>query len=474
MGDMKCGSSMKHVRAPGEPEHPPGHGPMSEPMVMMATDHYGPYRWVQGVTALLAVWLLVSPTTLGYRTTGLWWSDIVTGVVVLVLSGLALGPRRGLVSWFHALPGVWLMFAPLAFRTPDPAAYANDTLVGALLVLFGFVIPMGMSMPGAAVPPGWTYNPASWTQRIPIIALGFFGFLASRYMAAFQLGHIPEVWDPFFGEGTRRVLLSDVSRSFPVSDAGLGAMMYLVEVLSTCMGDRTRWRTMPWMVGLFGVAVVPLGVVSIVLVVMQPMMVGWWCALCLATAAFMLLMIPLSLDEVIAMVQYVARRRREGASVWRTFWLGGNMEAYPEERRAIDEPWTARGMLGGLTGSPWLYAVTVLGAWLMFAPAVIGFEGALADSHHLVGALVIVFAVIALAEVGRPARLLNVMSGAWLVASPWFMEGSGLARWNGAAAGLLIVAFSLPLGRVHGRYGTFDRWIGWGTPRFVLRAKAVA
>lgn len=458
MAEMTCSGSTKS----DEPDQP-----TAEPMVLMATDHYPPHRWVQDVTALLGIWLLAAPASLGYRTPGLWWSDIATGVVVLVLSALALHPRRGLVSWVHALPGIWLMLAPLVFHTPDAAAYANGTVVGALLALFGFVLPMSMPMGGASIPPGWSYNPASWTQRVPIIALGFFGFLASRYMAAFQLGHIPEAWDPFFGDGTRRVLLSDVSRSFPVSDAGLGALMYLIEVLSTGMGDKTRWRTMPWMVGLFGLAVIPLGVVSIVLVFMQPLAVGAWCTLCLLTAAFMLLMIPLSLDEVAAMIQYVAKRRREGVSAWRTFWLGGNMAPRDDEKNAVDEPWTASGMLGGLAGSPWLYAVAVLGGWLMFAPAAIGFGGTLADSHHLVGALVIVFAVIALAEIGRPVRLLNLLTAAWLMGSPWFMEGTGLARWNGFAAGLLIAAFSMPLGSVHARYGSYD-WIpAWGTPRWI-------
>lgn len=47
------------------------------------------------------------------------------------------------------------------------------------------------------------------------------------------------------------------------------------------------------------------------LVVMQPLAVGAWCTLRLFTAAAMLLMIPLSLDEVVAMA-------------WRVFSLGGD------------------------------------------------------------------------------------------------------------------------------------------------------
>ena len=113
-------------------------------------------------------------------------------------------------------------------------------------------------MQGPEVPPGWSYNPSAWPQRAPVIALAFLSFLVARYMAAFQLGYIETAWDPFFGNGTERVLTSDVSKAWPISDAGLGAMTYMIEALMGLMGDQRRWRTMPWMVAGFGFVVVPL------------------------------------------------------------------------------------------------------------------------------------------------------------------------------------------------------------------------
>jgi SPW repeat len=68
-----------------------------------------------------------------------------------------------------------------------------------------------MTGPGPDTPPGWSYNPSDWMQRGPIIAMAFVGFFLSRYLAAYQSGHITYPWDPFFGDGTRRVLDSDVS-----------------------------------------------------------------------------------------------------------------------------------------------------------------------------------------------------------------------------------------------------------------------
>jgi NADP-dependent 3-hydroxy acid dehydrogenase YdfG len=454
-----------------------GHGRAKrEPGPMMAREHYAPYRWVQAPVALLGLWLATSPFSLGYTDAASTWNDVVTGLVVCVLAVLALVRRLGAwPSWANAVTGSWLLFAPLVFWAPDAAAYANDTLAGAMLIAFAFLIPMGMEMEGADVPPGWSYNPSSWPQRAPIIALGFIGFFAARYMAAYQLGYVDRAWDPFFPEGTERVLDSDVSKMWPISDAGLGAATYLIECLSGFMGDKRRWRTMPWMVAIFGFAVVPLGVVSIVLIILQPLMVGTWCTLCLISAAAMLLMIPLSLDEVVAMLQFLARRRREGASLWRAFWRGGNLDDSETVTPARAITWAPRGMSRGVSHSVSLYASVALGVWLMFAPSVLGTTGGAADSDHLVGALVIVVATIALAEVARPVRWLNAAFGVWLVAGPWFLDGGSFAtRLLDLVAGLALIVLSVPLGRLRDHYGTIDRWVAGGTVLAADRARARA
>lgn len=205
-------------------------------------------RWVHVTVLTLGAWLLAAPSALAYPRAALAWSDMTSGALVIALAALTLTGRRW-APWANALVGLWVMFAPLLFWTPSPAVYAVDTVVGALIVGLVVIVPMRTPMPGTDVPPGWSYNPSTWVQRLPIVALALASFFMARHMAAFQLGHLETAWDPIFGRGTARILTSEVSRAFPVSDAGLGAYTYMIEVLSGLMGDTRRWATMPWMAG---------------------------------------------------------------------------------------------------------------------------------------------------------------------------------------------------------------------------------
>jgi type IV secretory pathway VirB3-like protein len=74
------------------------------------------------------------------------------------------------------------------------------------------------------------------------------------------------------------------------------------------------------MVVLFGVFVGPLGAVSVLLVILQPVLFGAWCTLCLLTALLSVLMIGPAMDEVLASLQHLKREKASGHSVWRAFW----------------------------------------------------------------------------------------------------------------------------------------------------------
>src|SRR5918993_5735340 len=182
--------------------------------------------------------------------------------------------------------------------------------------------------------PPWKHNPSSWKQRIPICLLAAVAFLIASYMALYQWRLVGDVWDPIFGEQSRLVLDSDVSermrRWFRVPDAAFGAFAYLGDLVFGLAGSTRRWQYRPWMVVLFGLDVIPLGVVSAVLVFMQGAVVGAWCFLCLVTAVISLVLVALAYDEVWSSLLYlkrVWRKTRSARVVWDVFWGRAVLEA---------------------------------------------------------------------------------------------------------------------------------------------------
>jgi type IV secretory pathway VirB3-like protein len=178
------------------------------------------------------------------------------------------------------------------------------------------------------IPPGWDYNPSAWRQRYPIIALSLMGVAIAGYLALYQIGVFDSVWEPFFGDGSQRILTSWVSELMhPVPDAALGAFGYLVDAITGAVGGRRRWRTMPWMVVIFGLAIGPLGVVSVLLVILQPVLFDSWCTLCLASGVVSVVMIGPAMDETLASLQHLKRVRERGESTWQAFWGAGQRQA---------------------------------------------------------------------------------------------------------------------------------------------------
>ena len=467
----------------------------------MMVDAHRKILWPHYLNLMLGVWLLTSPFALGYLSTfapdanvlrvmaerglpsfefrnlAMTYSDVASGILIMVFSFLSLDVSRRYpwAQWANAVVGGWLLFAPLVFWTPLPEAYATDTLVGGLVIALSVLIPMmpGMNMAGMMgkpdIPPGWSYTPASWVQRAPIAVLAFIGFLLARYMTAYQLGFIDTAWEPFFAgtnglNGTESIITSSVSKAWPIPDSGLGAVVYMFELVMTFMGGKDRWRTMPWMVLALAFLILPLGIVSVYFIIIQPIVIGTWCTPCLIAGLAMVLMIPYSLDEFVAMGQFLLYARRKGKPFWRTFWTGDAMEGGSDD--------TSEGLLGtrreiwaeaarGVTYPATLWLSVAIGVWLTFTRVSFGSSGAMANSDHLIGALVVTFSIMAFAEVGRAVRFLNVLLGAWLIAAPWLLDGiaTPLAVWNGVICGALLISLAIRRGPVRNSYAGWDRFV---------------
>nr|WP_262423323.1 NAD-dependent epimerase/dehydratase family protein [Brevundimonas denitrificans] len=229
--------------------------------------------WVHWLTMGLGLWLATAPFVFGVfdqtefssavqsvtEDRGLWpaafrntltgWNDVICGGLIMVFAAFSMSPRNGWAQWANAVIGVWLLGAGILFWAPSAAVYSNDMLVGALVVALTLLIPMmpGMSMEGMMdetdTPPGWTYCPSTYLQRIPIIALGVVGLVLARILTAYQLGHVDNVWEPFFEapgplNGTEHIITSAMSKAWPVADGGVGAITYMAEILMGAMGGR--------------------------------------------------------------------------------------------------------------------------------------------------------------------------------------------------------------------------------------------
>lgn len=434
-------------------------------------------RWVHMMNVALGSWLFTQPLLINVQEPGLRYGEMLLGALLMVFAAAALSWRSQWARWVCACIGIVVMALPFLFSTASAAAYLSDTLVGVLIVAFAVgtkpepgVSPIAAST-GPLIPPGWSYNPSNWAQRLPIVLIALFGLYVSRYLAAYQLGHIPNVWDPFFEgslsdpqNGTEEVITSAVSKAFPVSDAALGGYTYLLEMLTGIIGSRARWRTMPWLVILFGLMIAPLGVTSVGFIIIQPIVIGTWSIVALLGAAAILVQIPYSLDEMIATLQFLRRRHKAGRN-WLAVLFRGDTDEGPPASRTDDEfnrspTAILRDMAGGGVNLPWnLALVAVIGLALLFSPLTLGATGVLAHAHHVAGCLALTFVSIAAAEVARTARYANVPIGLALACLPLVVDAPLIAQVTSVLAGLAIAGLSIRRGPVNEQYGNWSRAI---------------
>ncbi len=433
-------------------------------------------RWMHFANMGLGFWILTQPFILEVREPLLFWTELVLGAGLMIFASFALSWRMTWARWASAGVGALLMAAPFLFWTGNAAAFLSDTLVG--MLIFSFAVG-GRPEPGpsvvaatdtASVPAGWSYNPSAWTQRVPIIVLALVGLVIARYLTGYQLGQIDGVWDPFFaglpGEagknGTEAVITSVVSESFPIPDAALGGYTYALEIVTGIVGTRARWRTMPWLVFLFGLLIVPLSIVSITFVIIQPIVIGTWATLTLVAAAAMLLQIPYAVDELVATVQFVHRRAGAGQNWLRVFLFGDADPAAGRPREEGDEfarrpAVVVRDMLGGGVSLPWnLLAVALIGTSLLFTRLTFGADGTLAHAEHALGFIILTIVALAAAEITRIARLLLIPCGVGVAAAPLLWDAAVPHLIANLAIGAAIAALALRRGAIRETYGLGD------------------
>jgi hypothetical protein len=172
----------------------------------MMEEHHEKTLWIYWSLIILGFWLMMTPLTFGYdvgivspsggrevwlslenRILAMKYSDFLSGALLVLFGMRSLKADHPVSLWAACFVGVWLSFAPIIFWAPTAVSYYNDTFIGTIIMALTVLIPGMPNMinymkMGPSLPPGWSYNPSSWSQRWILIVLGFLGWMVSRYL----------------------------------------------------------------------------------------------------------------------------------------------------------------------------------------------------------------------------------------------------------------------------------------------------
>ncbi len=94
------------------------------------------------VNLILGIWTFFSPFILSFSSVrSALWNDVILGIIIVIISVIALGTAEPGVSWWNAAAGVWLIISPfvLFFFQLSATAVWNNVVVGILIVIFSLV-----------------------------------------------------------------------------------------------------------------------------------------------------------------------------------------------------------------------------------------------------------------------------------------------------------------------------------------------
>ena len=206
---------------------------------------------------------------------------------------------------------------------------------------------------------------------------------------------------------------------------------------------------MPWVSIFFGLMVIPAGMISILLIVLQPLLVGAWCGICLLIAVCMLVMVLLTIPEMAATVQLLLKSKKNHC-FWLVFWHGSSgfaeLPLEPIQRTCTSE-------LGFTV--PWnLLLTALLGVWLMCAPSIFGDLHSASDSNYVAGPLLVAISVISFSEIVRRLRFVNLAIAIGLICASFLLPGYTTYGFiNTLVVGVFISLLSIPKGKMHERCG---------------------
>lgn len=91
------------------------------------------------INFILGAWLIISPYLFGYTSTAAKWSQVILGIVVLVLAGVrAVAPSQRWLSGLMGIAALWGIMAPFVLSYNGAQAYWNAIIVSAVVAVLAF------------------------------------------------------------------------------------------------------------------------------------------------------------------------------------------------------------------------------------------------------------------------------------------------------------------------------------------------
>ena len=297
----------------------------------------------------------------------------------------------------------------------------------------------------STIPPGWSRNPSERRGRFFLAALALVGFVVAGYLALYQLKAFSTVWEPFFGEGSHKLLDSSLSRSLPIPDAALGAAVYLLDAVLLLVGGDARWRTHPWVVLANGAISSALCVTGVVLLIVQPIGYDSYCTLCMVSAFISINLFGPMIEEVLASLQYLVRRYTYLPSSQSSSQSPALNPGATRTSKRRSESVSFRFLIGA-----------AIGLWLMAAPGVLDYARASRSVDRVVGPVIFALCIASIWPATRWLGRLNIIVGSWLLVSPVVLQAPDRTLVTTMVCGTMLLALA-----VFSRPTTAETGGGW-------------
>jgi hypothetical protein len=95
--------------------------------------------WAQIINSIAGIWLMASSAILGYENTVASTNERIVGPIIAALAIIACFQITRPVRQFNIPFAIWLLVAPFILNFEMPAATASNIIVGVVVLLLSFI-----------------------------------------------------------------------------------------------------------------------------------------------------------------------------------------------------------------------------------------------------------------------------------------------------------------------------------------------